>query len=49
MANSIFAISQPFAVRLVPTDGKELLCHQLADGKELADGKLADSSSDDST
>ena len=34
MANSVFAISQLFAV-----------CFPKADGKELADGKVADSSS----
>ena len=27
-------------------DGKEDLCRQLVDGKEVADGKLPDSSSD---
>ena len=45
MANLVFAISQFFAVRFLEADGKELLCRPLADGKELADGKVADSSS----
>ena len=45
MANLVFAISQLFVVRFLEADGKELLCRLLADGKELADGKVADSSS----
>ena len=45
MAKKVFAISQFFAVGFWVADGKELLCHLLADGKELADGKVADSSS----
>ena len=44
MANLVFAISPFFAVRFLEADGKELLCRPLADGKELADGKVADSS-----
>ena len=46
MANSIFAMCQFFAVCIVSTDGKEVLCRQPADGKELADGKFLDSSSE---
>ena len=46
MAKSFFAVCHFFAVRFLVADGKELLCRQLAGGKELADGKLADSSSD---
>ena len=45
MANLVFAISQFFAIRCLEADGKELLCHPLADSKELADGKVADSGS----
>ena len=45
MAKKVFAISQFFAVSFWVADGKELLCRLLADGKELADGKVADSSS----
>ena len=45
MAKKVFAIRQFFAVRFWVADGKELLCRLLADGKELADGKVADSSS----
>ena len=46
MAKRFFAVSLFFAVFFRVADGKELLCRQLADGKELADGKLAYSSSD---
>jgi hypothetical protein len=46
MAKTLFAISWFFAVCFDKTDGKEPLCHQLADDKELADGKDPDSSSD---
>ena len=45
MANSIFAMCLFFAVCIVSTDGKEVLCRQPADGKELADDKFLDSSS----
>ena len=45
MANSLFAISPFYVVRFVEADGKEALYRQLADGKEVADGKLPDSSS----
>jgi len=43
--NSIFAICNLFAVSFVEADDKEPLCRQLADGKEVADGKMLDSSS----
>ena len=46
MANTLFAISWFFAVCFDKTDGKQPLCHQLADGKELTDGKDPDSSSE---
>ena len=46
MAKTLFAISWFFAVCFGNTDGKLPLCHQLADGKELADGKDPDSSSE---
>lgn len=46
MANSIFAMCRFFAVCIVSTDDKEVLCRQPADGKELADGKFLDSSSE---
>ena len=52
MGPSLFAVLHPlasafllFAVRFLEADGKELLCRPLADDKELADGKVADSSS----
>ena len=45
MAKAFFAISQFFAVCFRVADGKELLFRLLADGKELADGKVANSSS----
>ena len=35
-----------FAIRFLVADGKAFLCRPLADGKEAADGKSADSSSD---
>ena len=46
MANPIFAVRCLFAVRFLVADGKAFLCRPLADGKESADGKSADSSSD---
>ena len=46
MAKAFFAISYFFAVCFTKADGKELLCHQPADGKESADGKSLDSSSE---
>ena len=45
MAKSFFAVCHFFAVRFLVADGKELLCRPLADDKELADGKVPDSSS----
>ena len=40
-----FAISSFFAVSFRQADGKDPLCHQRADSKELADGKDPNSSS----
>ena len=45
MAKAYFAVCLFFVVCFSVADGKELLCHLLADDKELADGKVADSSS----
>ena len=45
MAKTLFAISWFFVVCFAKADGKLPLCQQLADGKELADGKDPDSSS----
>ena len=45
MAKTCFVVCHFFAVCFWVADDKELLCRQLADGKELADGKLVDSSS----
>ena len=44
--NTLFAICTFFVVGFLKVDGKEPLCRQLADGKEVADGKMPDSSSD---
>ena len=46
MAKTLFAINHIFAVRFLVADGKDLLCRQQADGKEVADGTEVDSSSD---
>ena len=45
MAKRFFGVRHLFAVCFTVADVKELLCRQLADGKDLADGKVADSSS----
>ena len=45
MAKTLFAVCQFFAMCCLVADGKDLLCRPQADGKELADGKLANSSS----
>ena len=42
----IFAVSSFFAVNFRQADGKDILSHQPIDGKELADGRDPDSSSD---
>ena len=42
----MFAVSSFFVVSFLQADGKDPLCHQLADGKEMAHGKVPDSSSD---
>ena len=49
MAKHFFAICQTFAIYFLVAYGKELLCHQPADGKDQADGKFSDSSSDPTT
>ena len=46
MANIYFAISLLFTVCFLPTHGKEVLRRVLADGKDLADGKYRNSSSE---
>ena len=45
MAKTFFVVCQLFAVCFLVADGKDHLCRLLADGKELADGKIPDSSS----
>ena len=45
VATSLFSVCRFFAVCFSVADGKELLCRPLADGKDMADGKVADSSS----
>ena len=45
MAKRFFAVRHFFAVCFTVADVKELLCRHLADGKDLADGKVADSTS----
>ena len=46
MEKTLFAISWLFAVCFGKADGKDSLCPLLTDGKEGADGKIPDSSSE---
>ena len=46
MAKTFFVVCQFFAVCCLVANGKDLLCRPQEDGKELADDKIPDSSSD---